>query len=172
MINRNNSFRDFCSGIRDASHKFRAPFYIKIMYSVFFLYLILYSTFLLYSLYRIDYSLLPCRAFYRLCAFVIPIILWLFSTAFDFFNYHYIKTLTYAATAYSEALILITIVFELLSRLLLPGIMSIKTDAIFTKQMVLFLARITTELPLLPLMLLLVKGFTKPILSPQSRKAL
>lgn len=172
MINHNNSFRDFCSGIKDASHKFRAPFYIKIMYSVFFLYLILYSTFLLYSLYRIDYSLLPCSAFYRLCAFVIPIILWLFSTAFDFFNFHYIKTLTYAATAYSEALILITIVFELLSRLLLPGIMSIKTDAIFTKQMVPFLARITTELPLLPFMLLLVKGFTKPILSPQSRKAL
>lgn len=172
MINRNNSFRDLCSGVKDASHRLRAPFYVKAMYLALSLYLILYSAFLLYSLYRMDYSLLPCSAIFRLCAFVIPIMLWLFSTAFDFFNFHYIKTLTYAATAYSEALLLITIAFELLSRLLLPGIMSLKTDAIFTKRMVLFLARITTELPLLLFILLLAKGFAKPILSPQSRKAI
>lgn len=172
MTNYSNRFRNFCSAIKDANRKLTAPFYVKAMYLSFTLYLILYSAFLLYSLYRMDYSLLPCSAFYRLCAFAIPVILWLFSTAFDYFNFYYIKTLTYAVTAYSEALLLITIVFELLSRLLLPGIMSIKTDAIFTKQMVLFLARITTELPLLLLMLLLVKGFAKPILSPQSRKAL
>ena len=172
MLNHKNNFRHFCFEIKNAALKLQAPFYIKIMYLLLILHLILYSASFLYSMYRIDYSLLPCSIFYRLCASLLPVMLWIFSTTFDFFNFQYIKTITYSITAYNEALIIITIVFELLSKLLLPAIMDMKTDAIFTRQMVLFLARITTELPLLPLMFLLMRSLTKPIFSKQSRKSI
>lgn len=121
-----------------------------VAYGLFLCHLLAYSLRFIFALYRIDYSLLPCGFVYRFCAMTLPILLWLLSTVSEAFNYHRFKLAAYIATLYYETLIIITVVFQLLSKLFLPSVLAIETDEIFTKGMVLFLARLITEFPLLP----------------------
>lgn len=143
-----------------------------IAYILLFCHLIVYSLWFVYALYRIDYSLIPHSFAYHLCALTLPILLWFLSTISKVFNYHRFKLTAYIATLYCEALIIISIVFQLLSRLFLPFILAIKTDEIFTKGMVIFLARLVTEFPLLPLFYLLMKSFLRPIRDAKSRNVI
>lgn len=69
-------------------------------------------------------------------------------------------------------LFLCGIVYQLLSRLFLPTVMSIRTDDIFTKDMVLILARIATQLPLIFFAYLIIKSFLRPIFDERSREKL
>lgn len=143
-----------------------------IAYILLLCHLIAYSLWFVYALYRIDYSLIPHSFAYHLCALTLPILLWFLSTISKEFNYHRFKLTAYIAPLYCEALIIISIVFQLLSRLFLPFILAIKTYEIFTKGMVIFLARLVTEFPLLPLFYLLMKSFLRPIRDAKSRNVI
>ena len=143
-----------------------------VAYGLFLCHLLAYSLRFIFALYRIDYSLLPCGFVYRFCAMTLPILLWLLSTVSEAFNYHRFKLAAYIATLYYETLIIITVVFQLLSKLFLPSVLAIETDEIFTKGMVLFLARLITELPLLPLFYILMKSFLRPARDAKSRSVI
>ena len=104
--------------------------------------LFFYAASLCVSLYRIDYSLAPHNFFYRLASMLLPPILWVFATKTNAFKYSNIRIGTFIIAGIYECIFLCGIAYQLLSRLFLPSVMSIKTDDIFTKDMVLILARI------------------------------
>ena len=139
-----------------------------ILWLSFFIHLLCFSLLFIISLYRLDYTVLPTNMIYRLFSFICPIILWLLSTNIDDFNYYRTKKATYTALMFHEALLFASIMFELLSLLFLPALLDIKTDEIFTKGMVLFLARIIIEVPVLLLILLLMYSLLRPIRSEKS----
>jgi len=143
--------------------------FVYIGYAVFVIQLLFLSISFLHSLFYIDYTLVVHNALYRTIGLIVPIFLWMFSTNVTFFNYHRTKTITYVATIYNETLILTTLIFQILSRLFLPFIMSIRTDHIFTKNMVIFLARLLVEVPTLLCFFLLLKGLLHPIQDPKTR---
>lgn len=138
----------------------------------FVLYLCVYTTRFFIAIYHIDFSQLPHSILFHGIMLILPVLLWIVCTCADFFNYHRFKIAAYVIAAYSETILITSIIFRLLSRLFLPSILSIRTDEIFTKEMVLFLARLATELPLLPFGLLLLKGFLHPIRTAESRNAI
>lgn len=134
--------------------------------------LIFYSSFLCASLYRIDYSLAPHGFFYRLVSMSLPPLLWIYATTTNAFTYNNIRIVTYISAGIYECFFLCGIVYQLLSRLFLPTVMSIRTDDIFTKDMVLILARIATQLPLIFFAYLIIKSFLHPIFDERSRERL
>lgn len=143
-----------------------------VFYTILLVHLAFFTLVFLYGLYRIDYAVLPHSFFYRMTALCLPPLLWIASTSSEPFNFHRKKTITYILVASNEVLILSGILFQILSRLFLPGILSVRTDAIFTKGMILFLARLVTEFPLLLFIVLCAKGFTHPLRQESSRSAL
>lgn len=152
--------------------KSKKAFLPIVTYCLLFCHLLIYTCLFLYALYRIDYSLLPHSFIYRLTVLILPVFLWIICTCSEPFNYHHIKLAAYAATSYNEMLVLVSIAFQLLSRLFLPSVLALKTDDIFTKSMALFLARLATELPLLLISYCLIKGFLRPVRDSKSRSAL
>lgn len=134
--------------------------------------LFFYAASLCVSLYRIDYSLAPHNFFYRLASMLLPPILWVFATKTNAFKYSNIRIGTFIIAGIYECIFLCGIAYQLLSRLFLPSVMSIKTDDIFTKDMVLILARIATQLPLVFFAYLIAKGFLRPIFDERSRERL
>lgn len=152
--------------------KSKKAFLPVVTYSLLFCHLLIYTFLFLYALYRIDYSLLPHSFAYRLTVLILPVFLWIICTCSEPFNYHHVKLAAYAATSYNEMLVLVSIAFQLLSRLFLPSVLALKTDDIFTKGMVLFLARLMTEFPLLFISYCLAKGFLQPVKVEKSRSAI
>ena len=134
--------------------------------------LIFYSSSLCASLYRIDYSLAPHGFFYRMVSMSLPPLLWIYATTTNAFMYNNIRIGTYISAGIYECFFLCGIVYQLLSRLFLPTVMSIRTDDIFTKDMVLILARIATQLPLIFFAYLIIKSFLCPIFDERSREKL
>lgn len=130
--------------------------------------LIFYSICLCMSIYRIDYSIAPHHFLYRLFSMSLPPILWLYATATDAFIYSNIRISTFILAGIYECLFLCGIAYQLLSRIFLPAVMSINTDEIFTKNMVLILARLSTQLPLIFLAYLIIKSFLHPIFDERS----
>lgn len=145
------------------------PVILAIICTVFLFHIFIYTLRVLIALYRIDFSLLPHGILSQGIMLILPVLIWIAGTCTDFFNYFRFKITAYAVAAYSEALLFTAMAFQLLSRLFLPSILSIRTDEIFTKSMVVFLGRLATELPLLPFFLLLMKGFLRPIRDAESR---
>lgn len=140
--------------------------------ALFLFYLCLYTVWFLIAIYRLDFSLVPHSLLSQCVMLILPVLIWIAGTYADFFNYHRFKITAYVISAYNEALLFTAIAFQLLSRLFLPSILALQTDEIFTKGMVLFLARLTAELPLLPFFLLLIKGFLHPLRKEESRNAI
>lgn len=143
--------------------------YLFIAYTLFLLHTCAYCICLFFSLYRLDYSILPTNAVYRIFILAVPALLWIKSTNSNTYNYHQVKTATYYLTIFHESILLTSIAYELLSRLFLPEILSFHTDEIFTVGMVLFLARLITELPLLFLFFAAFTILSQPIRSAKSR---
>lgn len=137
--------------------------FIYILYFTLGAHFFIYTCCFFYSLYRIDYSYIPHNPLFRLFALIIPPIIWITGTYIEQLNYYTVKLCTYILVSCCEIIILTGIIFQLLSQLFLPHIMLIHTDDIFTKNMVLFLARLITELPLLPFCYLCFKIFLRPI---------
>lgn len=149
---------------------------LQILYAalctLFLVHSLIYAIQFMTALYRIDFSVLPHGLLSQFLMLTLPALIWTAGTCADFFNYYRFKLAAYIAVACSEALLFTAIAFQLLSRLLLPYILSIRTDQIFTKGMALFLARLSVELPLLPFFLLLMKCFLHPVREAESRNAI
>lgn len=140
-----------------------------VLWLIFILHLFLFIVLFAFSLYRLDYTIIPTSMIYRLISFICPAALWLWSTKIDAFNYHRTKAIAYTAIMFHEALLFASILFELLSHLFLPALLRIETDEIFTKGMVLFLARLVTEVPLVVFVLILMRSLLRPIRNDKSR---
>lgn len=136
---------------------------------IFVLNLIIYSALLAKSLYMIDYTIAPHSALYRLLSLAGPPILWIIATGKETLSYSNSKIISFVLTGINECIFLCGIAFQLLSRLFLRHIMSIKTDDIFTKDMVLVLARIATQFPLILLAYLITKSILRPVFDERSR---
>lgn len=132
--------------------------------------MLFYCLMLCISLYRIDYSLAPHSVFYRIISLLLPPILWILATNMDIFSYRSIRKIAFIMVGINESLFLCGISFQLLSRLFLRPVMSINTDEIFTEGMVLILARLTTQLPLILLAYLFAKGFLHPLFDERTRE--
>ena len=150
----------------------RSPFIPAFLCALFLIQLSIYTIRFMIALYRIDFSILPHGVLSQSVMLILPVLVWTTGTCADFFNFYRFKVTAYATAACSEALLFTAMAFQLLSRLFLPSILSIRTDEIFTKDMVLFLARLAVELPLLPFFLLLMKGFLRPLRETESRNVL
>ena len=150
----------------------RSPFFPAVLCALFLIQLSVYTIRFMIALYRIDFSILPHGVLSQSVMLILPVLVWTTGTCADFFNFYRFKVTAYATAACSEALLFTAMAFQLLSRLFLPSILSIRTDEIFTKDMVLFLARLAVELPLLPFFLLLMKGFLRPLRETESRNVL
>lgn len=140
------------------------------LYGFFYLHFIDSTVRYLFSLYRINYTYMHTNVVFRFLSLLLPVGLWIYATTSETFNFRRIKAIHYTLTALHEALLISSIVFELLSVIFLPSILRIKTDAVFTKGMVLFLARLITEVPALLLATILFFALTKPIKDEKNRE--
>lgn len=111
----------------------RLPLILASACAFFVLYLCVYTTRFFIAIYRIDFSQLPHSILFHGIMLILPVLLWAMCTCADFFNYHRFKITAYVIAAYSETILITSIIFQLLSRLFLPSILSIRTDEIFTK---------------------------------------
>lgn len=143
---------------------------VNIGYFLFFLHLIYFSIRFLYALYRLDYSLIPMHFLYLLFWIVFPIGIYFYGTKQSFYNYHQVKLFCLFSILGSLFLIMLSLIYGGLSRLLLPKIISIPTNEAFTKNMVLLLGRLTIQLPLIPIGFLLGKAVFYPIRDSECRK--
>ena len=141
-------------------------------YSILSVHLLFLSLSFLRALYLIDYAVIPHSFFYRFITMTFPPLLWIACTTIETFKFHKFKICAYILVALNEVLILSGILFQLLSRLFLPSIMSIHTDEIFTPGMILFLARLITELPLLLFSVLCFKSLFSTLRQEISRYSL
>ena len=139
-------------------------------YLLLILHLFVYVPRFLHSLYRLDYSLLPQNPVYLIFWLAAPVLLFLYGTRSTVLNYHNFKLISFILVCMNAELILLSIVFGGLSRIMLPSIMNIKTDEAMTKGMILAFARAVTQLPLLLTGFLLFKGLFYPILDQENRQ--
>lgn len=116
--------------------------------TLFIIFALIYTLLLLFSLYRLDYTLAPHGIIFRTVSLLLPPLLWIAGTGTSHLTFHRHKLYFFILVSVFEILLLTGVLFQLLSVLFLPHILAIHTDEIFTKRMVLFLARITTQLPL------------------------
>lgn len=136
---------------------------IHIGYGIFFIHLFLFIIRFLFAMIYLDYSLLPLHPLYLLFWCNIPVLLYLLGTRFTFYNFRNTKYFCLFSVLFSEYLVILSLAFFLLSRMFLPGILSLPVDEAFTEGMVLLLGRLTTQLPLFPLGFLLAKVIFLPL---------
>lgn len=136
----------------------RAMLPVNAGYLILFLHMLHFIFRFLVSLYRLDYSFIPLHPVYLVFWIVAPILLYLYGTKYSFYNFHQIKLLCLGSILSSVFLILLSLIYCGLSRIFLPAILRLPVDEAFTKNMVLLLGRIVTQLPLIPIGLLLSKG--------------
>jgi len=146
------------------------PLPYLILYGMFYLHFIDSGIRYLYSIYRINYTFMHTNVVFRFLSLLLPVGLWIYATGLESFNFRRIKALHYILTALHEALLISSIGFELLSVIFLPSILQMRTDEVFTKGMVLFLARLVTELPALLLALVLFFAFIKPLRDEKNKE--
>ena len=144
---------------------------VHIGYGIFLFHLLLQTVRFAFSMYRLDYSLMPLHPAYVLFWCITAPVLYLWSTKYSEYNYRNIKMLCLAAVLFSEYVTVLSLAFLLLSRIFLPGILSLPVDEAFTKGMVLILGRLATQLPLVPLGLLLAKAVFLPLRDEKVREA-
>lgn len=84
-------------------------------------------------------------------------------TRYPFYNFRHTKYACLFGVLLSCHLTVLSLIYKLLSRMFLPWIMELPTDEAFTKGMVLVLARLATQLPLIPVGILLAKAAFFPI---------
>ena len=145
-------------------------FPVYIGYGIFLLHLLLQTVRFAFSMYRLDYSLMMLHPAYVLFWCLTPPALYLWSTRYSEYNYRNIKTFFLAAVLFSEYVTVLSLAFFLLSRIFLPGILSLPVDEAFTKCMVLILGRLAAQLPLVPLGLLLAKAVFLPLRDEKLRE--
>lgn len=143
---------------------------VHIGYGIFFIHLLIYTFRFIIAMVRLDYSLLPMHPLYLLFWCIAPVFLYLWGTKTSFYNFRNTKCCCLAAVLFSEYLAALSLVFFLLSRIFLPGILSLPVDEAFTKGMVILLGRLATQLPLLPVGILLAKAVFLPIKDEAVRK--
>ncbi len=148
----------------------RAMLPVHAGYLVLFLHMLHFTFRFLFSLYRLDYSFIPLHPIYLVFWLTAPILLYLYGTKYPFYNFHQIKLLCLGSVLSSAFLILLSLAYCGLSRIFLPAILRLPVDEAFTKNMVLLLGRIATQLPLIPVGFLLSKGVFFAIRDPACRK--
>lgn len=112
---------------------------VHIGYGIFFIHLLIYAFRFIIAMVRLDYSLLPMHPLYLLFWCAAPVFLYLWGTKTSFYNFRNTKCCCLAAVLFSEYLAALSLVFFLLSRIFLPGILSLPVDEAFTKGMVILL---------------------------------
>lgn len=142
-------------------HKETIP--INAAYAVFFLHLVLYAVRFLYAIASVDYSTLTPHILYAAFWLCAPPLLFLWGTRYPFYNFRHTKYACFFGVLLSCYLVILSLAYKLLSRLFLPHIMELPTDEAFTKGMALLLARIATQLPLIPVGMLLAKAVFFPV---------
>lgn len=148
----------------------RAMLPVNAGYLILFLHMLHFTIRFLFSLYRLDYSFIPLNPVYLLFWLIAPILLYLYGTKYSFYNFHQIKLLCLGSVLSSTFLILLSLIYCGLSRVFLPAILRLPVDEAFTKNMVLLLGRLATQLPLIPIGLLLSKGVFFALRDPACRK--
>lgn len=139
-------------------------------YGIFSIHLFVFAVRFILAMIRLDYSLLPLHPFYLLFWCTAPLLLYLWGTRFSFYNFRNMKYCCLAAVLGSEYLIILSLVFFLLSKLFLPGILSLPVDEAFTEGMVLLLGRLAAQVPLIPIGVLLAKAVFLPLKNEAVRK--
>ena len=94
---------------------------------------------------------------------LMPPLLFLWGTRFSFYHFRNTKYACLIGVLLSCHLHMLSLIYKLLSKIFLPWIMDLPTDEAFTKDMVLILARIATQLPLIPAGILLAKAVFYPL---------
>lgn len=140
---------------------------VGIAYFLFFCHLLYFVWQFLSAMYWIDYQSIPLLA--SLIWVLISAIIYILSTKYELYNFYNTRIVLTAALLFHVWLLILAYAFRLLSRLSIPAVMSLKTDEIFTKNMVLLLARALTELPLLPIGFFLYKGLFYILKNENSR---
>lgn len=143
---------------------------VHIGYGMFFIHLLIYVFRFTIAMMRLDYSLLPLHPLYLLFWCAAPVLLYLWGTKTFFYNFRNTKCCCLAAVLFSGYLTALSLVFFLLSRIFLPSILSLPVDEAFTKGMAILLGRLATQLPLLPVGILLAKAVFLPIKDETVRK--
>lgn len=151
--------------------KNRKAYPVHMGYGIFLLHLLSQTVRFVFSMYRLDYSLMPLHPAYVLFWCAVPPVLYLWSTKYSEYNYRNRKSLCLAAVLFSEYVTVLSLAFFLLSRIFLPGVLSLPVDEAFTKGMVLILGRIATQLPLVPLGMLVAKAVFLPLRNERVREA-
>lgn len=142
-------------------HKETIP--INAAYTVFFLHLVLYIIRFLCAIVSVDYSILTPYILYAAFWLFVPPLIFLWGTRYPFYNFRHAKYACLFCVLLSCHLTILSLIYKLLSRVFLPWIMELPTDEVFTKGMVLLLARIATQLPLVPVGVLLAKAVFYPV---------
>lgn len=153
-------------------HKLPHAFPVHIGYGIFFLHLLAQVMCFVFSMYRLDYSLMPLHPAYVLAWCIAPPVLYLWSTKYSEYSYRNIKSFCLAAVLVSDYVTILSLAFFLLSRLFLPKILSLPVDETFTKGMVILLGRLATQLPLVPLGILLAKAVFLPLRDERIREGI
>ena len=153
-------------------HKLPHAFPVHIGYGIFFLHLLAQVMCFVFSMYRLDYSLMPLHPAYVLAWCIAPPVLYLWSTKYSEYSYRNIKSFCLAAVLVSDYVTILSLAFFLLSRLFLPKILSLPVDEAFTKGMVILLGRLATQLPLVPLGILLAKAVFLPLRDERIREGI
>lgn len=140
---------------------------INAAYVIFFLHTLLYIIRFLCAIIALDYSILTPHLLYVAFWLCIPPLVFIWGTRYPFYNFRYTKYICLFSVLLSCYMSILSLLYKLLSRIFLPWIMSLPTDEAFTKGMVLLLARIATQLPLIPVGVLLAKAVFYPILNEE-----
>lgn len=144
--------------IKNYTKKTEKPFSFYLTGTGYFLfYCYLFYTIIqsIRSLYRLDYSIHTISIPWFFISLILFPLLWIYSTKFDFYNYHNRKLFTLSSIVVLEGLLLLTLLYKLLSWMFIPLILKIPIHEPYTKSMALTLCRVMTQLPLLLLSVVL-----------------
>ena len=142
-------------------HKETIP--INAAYAVFFLHLVSYAVRFFCAILFVDYGILTPHILYAAFWLCMPPLLFIWGTRYPFYNFRHTKYACLFGVLLSCYLTVLSLIYKLLSRIFLPWIMDLPTDEAFTKGMVLVLARLATQLPLIPAGVLLAKAAFFPL---------
>lgn len=149
---------------KDSTQKgYGRPFPVHICYGIFLVHLLHTAIRFILAMIWMDYSLMILHPVYALFWCIAPVLLYLWGTAYSFYNFRHTKYCCLVAVFVSEYLIILSYIFFALSRIFLPNILSLPVDEAFTKGMVVLLGRLTTQLPLIPVGFLLGKAVFLPL---------
>ncbi len=124
----------------------------------------------IYGWFNLQKYIISNNPIYLALSIVAPLVIWVYSTSTDYWNFHNRKIFTAVVVASNAILTVLQPIHTLMWKLMIPRIFSIEPNEVLTQAMILMLGRIVMLIPSIIIGIILGINIYAPILSDSGKQ--